>query len=402
LPNDLLHPVVQKFILDHAQDDVNQLVLRYKEIESIPVSRIADQITGRKKAKEKLPGFYNTPSIVYPPGLNLEQSSSEKTAQYKTDFIASDDPVKKPLNSMADLTGGFGVDSYFFSKIFRLVHYVEPNESLVEIVRHNHQQLGADNIHYHQTKAEEFLKTHHEPMDLVFIDPSRRSTGNQKVFKFSDCVPDVTALQQSIFEKTHYLLVKTSPLLDLQQGLKELDGIKKILVIAVDNECKEVLFFCEKNFTNEPEVTAVNILPGKTDRFSFGLREEKNAGVNFSEPLTYLFEPNAALLKSGAFKILAERTGLLKLHPSTHLYTSSTLVHDFPGRVFKLESPLKSDPKEVLKFFPEGKANVFTRNYPLSVDELRKKLKLKDGGYQYLVAFTGMTGKLLYAAQRIS
>lgn len=396
----VLHPTVQQFIRDHENDDVKQLVLKFKHVEGVPIAVIADQINGRRKAIGKLPTFYANQNIFYPPGLNLEQSSSEKTAQYKSEFISRELSLKK-LGVIADLTGGFGVDSFYLSKIANRVLYLEPNQQLFEIVKHNHASLRALNIDHQNTSAEEFLQQHSHPLDLVYIDPSRRVKGNQKVFKLSDCEPDVAALQPSIFEKTNHLLVKTSPLLDLHQGLKELQGTKKILILAAENECKEVLFLCEKNFLGEPEIIAVNLQANKVDTFSFLLQEERETKAIFSDPLTYLYEPNAAILKAGAFKTLAARTGLSKLHVNTHLYTSRELMKDFPGRVFNLETSLKSEPKEIAKHFPEGKANVFTRNYPLSVEELKKKLKLKDGGDRYLAAFTGEHGKFLFVANRL-
>ena len=185
---------VQQFIRQHANDDERELVLKYKEIDGVPLARIAEQIAGRRKAKDKLPSFYNTPAILYPPGINLEQSSSEHTAIFKTKIIEEESIGKE---TAVDLTGGFGVDVYFLCRIFGKVEYIEPNESLLQIVQHNHQTLGSHNISHHHTTAENFLESSWKA-DLVFIDPSRRNKG-QKVFKLSDCEPDVTALYKSIF-----------------------------------------------------------------------------------------------------------------------------------------------------------------------------------------------------------
>jgi 16S rRNA G966 N2-methylase RsmD len=399
--SDLLSSDVQSFIHQHENDDVKQLVLKHKIIHEVPSNIIADQLNGRRKAKEKLPSFYHTKNIVYPPGINVEQSSSEQTAQYKGAIFSQQD-AKLKNKSLVDLTGGFGVDSYFFSKVFKDVQYVEPNETLLEISKHNHQQLGANTIHHHKTTAEAFLTKHEHTFDFVYIDPSRRAAGNQKVYSLNDCEPNVIHLQEIIFAKADYLLIKASPLFDIQQGLKELKFVRQIFVVSVDNECKELLFQCEKNFADEPLIVAVNILSDtRVDSYSFQLSKERETQIQFSEPLTYLYEPNASILKAGAFKSIGHKFKISKLHPSTHLYTSNQLIEKFPGRIFKVEAFVKADPKTLKAFFPEGKANITTRNYPLSVEALKKKTGLKDGGDQYLIGFSGMKAKYLAAAKRI-
>lgn len=396
----LLHPAVQQFIRDHEHDDITQLLLKLKAIEGVPIGLIADQINGRRKSEEKLPTFYKNPSVVYPPVLNLEQCSSEKTGLYKLELLR-EEFLGKELNSIADLTGGFGVDAYSFSKFAKSVNYIEPNQLLLNIARHNHAQLSATNIQHLNITAEQYLQHHSDELDAVFIDPSRRLSGNKKVFKFSDCQPNVVALQQTIFKRTKHLLIKASPIIDLQQGQRELNNVKRIVVVAVNSECKEVLFFCEKDFGDEPKITAINLIADGAESFSFLYQEERDAEVLFTNPAQYLYEPNGAILKTGAFKMIALRNNLTKIHPNTHLYTSDTVTVDFPGRIFKLEAAVKSDPKEITQFFPDRKANVITRNYPLPVVDLKKKLQLVDGGSRYLIAFTGIREKYLYVASRI-
>ncbi|MBL0741780.1 THUMP-like domain-containing protein [Chryseolinea lacunae] len=402
--NDLLSPTVQHFVREHERDDVKTLLLKHRDVNGVPMGVVADQITGRKKAKEKIPLLYETEGIVYPPGINLEQSSSQKTALFKNrwlNFLAS-------KNLCVDLTGGFGIDSLFFSHIFAAVHYVEPNHNLLTIVQHNHRQLKAVNITHHPSTAEDFLLKFASPTsdvkgkaDLVYIDPSRRNKANQKVFSLTECEPDITLLQSSVFEITDHLLVKTSPLLDLQQGLKELKHVKNIVVVAVENECKEVLFFCERNFSGEAVIETVNMMKNDDELFSFSLSEEREAAVIYGEPLQYLYEPNAAILKAGAFKSIAQKFQLHKLHASTHLYTASTRLDFFPGRIFEIVAHVKPSAKLLSPFFPEGKANITTRNYPLSVDELKKKTGLSDGGHDYLIGFSGQKEKFLVAAKRL-
>ncbi len=401
LLSQLLSAEVQSFIHQHENDDVKQLVLKYKFIHGIPTNIIANQLSGRKKAKEKLPTYYHAQNIIYPPGINVEQSSSEQTAEYKANIFALyGDSLKD--KSIVDLTGGLGIDSFYFSKIFNTVKYLDPNAKLLEITQHNHQQLGADNIEYSNTTAEEFLAKPEHKFDFAYIDPSRRASGNQKVHSLNDCEPNIVQLQDVIFKKADCLMIKASPLFDIQQGLKELKFVQKVFVVSVANECKELLFLARKNFVAEPEILAVNIFSNnRIDTFSFQFSMERETEILFAEPLNYLYEPNASILKAGAFKTLSERFNLKKLHPSTHLYTSNNLVENFPGRIFKIEAIVKAHPKILKEYFPEGKANIITRNYPLSVEELKKKSGLKNGGDKFLIAFSGMKAKYLVVASRL-
>jgi len=393
----LLQPEVQQFIREHEQDDEKKLILKHRTIHNVPSSIIAEQIIGRRKAKTKLPLYYSSQGIVYPPGLNLEQSSSEETAVFKAKTLKS---IIGADNEIADLTGGFGIDSFFFSRVFNKVHYIEPNASLLSVARHNHETLQAKNIEYHNSNAEDFLRSFPKKLDCVFIDPSRRTKSNQKVFKLSDCEPDVPGLLSTVFQKADCLLIKTSPLLDIQQGIRELKNVERVWVISVENECKELLFFCQKGFVAEPMINAINLHHDPVS-FEFSLSEEKETVAKFSEPLTFLYEPNASILKAGAFKLVGEKFSIFKLHPSTHLYTSQELIQNFPGRIFKITHPVKPDSKTLKEIFTEGKANVITRNYPLSPEELKKKTKLKDGGDLYLIGFTTQKEKCLVASTRI-
>ena len=398
---DILQSAVQDFIRQHESDDENKLLLKHKSIHGVPASLVADQIAGRRKAKLKLPSWYATKNLLYPPSINIEQSSSEKTAAYKTDFLKH--LLKIQFKKVVDLTGGFGVDSFFFSSIFNEVNYVEPDENLFELVKHNHAALGRLNIQHHNTTAEAFFSATKDKFDLVYIDPSRRSKGNQKIFRLADCTPDITQLQEIIFNKADLLLVKASPMLDILQGIKELKHVAKIYIVAVDNECKEVLFLCRKGHETDPDIEAVDLKTSSDELnpFRFSLSQEKNSVADFSPPLRYLYEPNAALLKAGAFKLIAQRFALKKIQRHTHLYTSDKLIEDFPGKVFKIEVLVKADAKNVRQHFPDGKGNVVTRNYPLSPEQLKKKTGLKDGGEKFLIGFSGDTKKFTAVCARI-
>lgn len=386
---------VQDYLFAHEAVDERDLVLQHEEILNLPAALIAQQIAGRRKAKSKLAMWYRTKGIIYPPSVNIEQSSSEATARFKAKIAHS--LLSNSQNiSIADLTGGFGVDSYFFSQVASQVHYVEPNTDLLQIAATNHVTLQAKSITHHLTTAEDFIDKNKLPVDLTFIDPSRRDQNSRKVFKLTDCTPDVSSLQKSIFKNCTSILVKTSPLLDIHQGLKELTNTKKVMVVSVNNECKELLFLAEKNFDGEALIEAVDLsVTGDVkNSLSFFLSEEKFAQGTLGPAAEYLYEPNASILKAGAFKLISEKFQLTKLAKNTHLYTSNHWVAGFPGRIFRIDV-LDPETKKLKDFLSGSKANVFTRNYPLGAEELKKKLKLSDGGEKYVIGFSSETKKHL-------
>lgn len=402
--NQKLHPKdIGTFLLENESVDVSQLLLRDKTILGFPAYWVANQILGRRKAKSKLPLWYSNINVEYPPLLNLEQCSSQATATLKFELVKQE---LKHFSNAADLTGGFGVDTFFLCQLFKRVDYVEPDSNLLEVAMHNHKILGqAEGIFYHQGTAENFIAKAKQKYDLIFLDPSRRSASNKKVFQLADCTPDVSALLRQLFECSNHILIKSSPLLDLQKGVQELKFASKIFVVAVENECKEVLFFCEKGFNGQPSIHAFNMNENEElspAPFSFLQTEEKQADPEFSAPLNFLYEPHAAILKAGAFKLVATRLGLKKIHVNTHLYTSENLLSDFPGRVFMTLALIKPQPRELKQYFPDGMANILTRNYPLSVDQLRKNTKLKEGGEKFLIAFGGHKEKFHAVATRVS
>lgn len=390
---------VQEFIRINENMDEKKIVLKNTPVHGVPAPIVANQISGRRKAKYKLPTFYASDQVVYPPGLNLEQSSSEKTATFKSTFLKNSLPQSETL---VDLTAGFGIDSFFLGKTFKAVTCVEPQNQLLKISCHNHSVLGGTGFSYFEGTAEMFLSNAHHST-VFYIDPSRRVTGDKKVFRLRDCDPDITALQSRIFEFSDFLLVKTSPLLDLTVATSELSGVCKIVVLSVDNDCKELLFLCQRNFSGEPEIHATCLFTSAQpeESLSFTWKEEKNAVIEIAEPHSYIYEPNVAVLKAGAFKSIAARTGLKKIHANTHLYTSNSLVNSFPGRIFQVVEPLKSDRKYLEKVLPRMKVNIILRNYPESVETLRKKLNLVEGGEDYLLGFTTPSQKMLCLAKRL-
>lgn len=395
----LIQPAVQQYLIEHEHDDERKLILRQKEILGLPASTIAIQLVGRRKAKSKLPTWHNTKGIVYPPAINLEQCSSEATGLYKLSIIKK--LIDESDSSAVDLTGGLGIDSFFLSKAFNTVYYVEPNDELLKIAEHNHHQLGANNITYQTKTAEAFLETTQLHFSFAFIDPSRRDN-SRKVFKLSDCVPDIVFIQDKLLTISRYMLIKASPLLDIQQALRELNHVKKVFVISVGNECKELLFLAEKSFSEKVELSAVD-LNSQGDiksSFTFFLDDERTIDPPQSDPLKFLYEPNASILKVGAFKLVTKKFAVSKLSANTHLYTSDHLIADFPGKILRIEA-LNPDSKKIMLLLPGGLANVIARNYPLKAEQLKKKFKLKDGGDKYLIGFSSDKKKYLAVCSRI-
>ncbi|HTH58480.1 MAG TPA: hypothetical protein VL728_20680 [Cyclobacteriaceae bacterium] len=386
---------VQSYLFDHALEDEKKLVLQHKLILGLPASLIAQQIASRRKAEAKIPTFFQTKGIIYPPAINVEQSSSEATAKFKREIFGVE--IKEP--TIADLTGGLGIDSFFLSRVASVLDYVEPDHELSEIALHNFRILERHNIRVHNRSAEGFLNENSNRYDLIYLDPSRRDSNSNKVFVLSDCAPSVSQLLPRLLERTNFILLKASPLLDIKQGLKELSNVKKVAVVSVANECKELLFLIEENFCEEPIIQTFNLdRDGKIKHaFEFYFSEEMDASSEFSQFQKYLYEPNASILKAGAFKKLGERLGIKKISVNTHLYTSDLLIQDFPGRIFEIDDS-EPDARSL-----EGEyVNIITRNYPLSPDNLKKKLKTKDGGEKYIVAFSGPNKKHMVTARRLA
>ncbi|WP_317616550.1 class I SAM-dependent methyltransferase [Pseudozobellia thermophila] len=335
---------------------------------------LAEQLESRKKCQKKLPTWFRTPGIYYPRKLHIEQSSSETTARHKASITTG--------KSLVDLTGGFGVDSYFFSKNYDRVHHCETNPELSEIAAHNFQILGVDNITAIAQDGIEFLKTTSATFDCIYLDPSRRSESNQRVFRLSDCSPDVTEHLSLLFSKAPTILLKTAPLLDITMGLTELDHVKEIHIVAIENDVKELVWVMEREFEGDISIKTTNFTKTTVQQFDFNREDEKVATPKYSNAQNYLYEPNSAILKSGAFKTLAQRLDLPKLHRHTHLYTSGTPI-DFPGRAFKVNTVIPYN-KKAIKELQIKKANITTRNFPETVAQLRKKFRIRDGGSDYL------------------
>lgn len=381
----LLQPHIQEFIRKNENADVRQLALKGNLYPYIPLALVIQQIAGRQKAKTKLPSFYQTAHIVYPALLSLEQCSSEQTALFKANLLKG--------KHLVDLTGGFGIDTYFLSKSFEKVDYVEQNEILANIVQHNFNILKADNVRVHISQAETFLQNLSTKVDYIYLDPARRDNANRKVFLLEDCEPNLPKLLEVLLDKAQGILVKTSPMLDIDLAVKSLQGkVQKIIVLAVENECKEVLYFLGKS--NEKLcVETVNLTKNESQYFSFEKEVENSLSNRYSFPKSYLYEPNVAVLKAGGFKSIAQHFQLSKLHTNSHLYTSDVLVKHFAGRTFEVKAVCQLDKKELLAYLPDNKANIAVRNFPMTVEQIRKKTGIKEGGEVYLFATTDYQDK---------
>lgn len=369
----ILEAKIQQYIDANIGVSVSQLALRKNPFPDMEWISILNQIESKTKAKEKLPSWFSTSNIIYPSKISVEQTSSEKTALYKSGLVSGE--------HLIDLTGGFGVDDYYFSKKITNIVHCEINPELSQIVEHNCKQLQCPNIKCYAEDSLEILKKQNIKWDWIYIDPSRRNQSKGKVFMLKDCLPNVPEHLDFYFEKSNSILIKTAPLLDLSAGLSELNQVKTIHIVAVDNEVKELLWELNKNHIGHPFIKTVNILKDSTQVFEFALNKSCDP-ILYSLPLDYLYEPNSAIMKSAGFEALSSSYGLAKLHQHSHLYTSQ-ILKDFPGRIFQIKNSFLYNKTEMKQFLEKKTANITIRNFPDSVESIRKKWKIKDGGDLY-------------------
>lgn len=375
LTRELIH-----FVREHEKDDVRSLALQAGKYPDIDMELAIRQITGRRIAKVKIPLWYDNENIIYPKHISLEQSSSEQTALYKSALYSG--------NSIIDLTGGMGVDFSLLSRKFKQATYVEQQQNLAEIALCNFKALGLDNTDVICSDCIEYLKTMPKA-DMIYIDPARRDNTGRKTIRIEDCTPNILEIENLLEEKADITMIKLSPMLDISLALKSLTNISHIHIISVNNECKELLFIKEKT-AGQTTYHCVNILKDKTDIFTFSKDEEESGTIAYSSnPDKYLYEPNASILKAGAYKTVAKTYSLNKLHVNSHLYTSDILHENFNGRIFSIVNVLSLNKKDIKGHIHQIKqANITTRNFPLSVQEIRKKTGIKEGGDTYIFATT--------------
>ncbi|MCA0932043.1 class I SAM-dependent methyltransferase [Lutimonas saemankumensis] len=370
---DILHTDVQLFINQNLNSDLTKIVLSGSPFPHIPIQELVEQIKSKSKVKRKLPTWYNTDQIFYPNSINLEQSSSEITAQYKAGLTKG--------KKLIDLTGGFGVDSFFFAAHFKEVFHCEINRDLSEIAAHNFQVLGAKNISSVPVNGIEYLMKSNVTFDWIYLDPSRRNDIKGKVFRLEDCLPNVINHLDDLLKFSDHIMIKLSPLLDISATIKSLNFVKEVHTIAVRNEMKELVVIIEKNHTDQIKLVAVDYSHKRKTIFKATFPIISKASYSFPE--TYLYEPNSAILKAGLFNEVSHQLNIDKLHINSHLYTSCKLIN-FPGRRFLIKDIFKYNKKKIKKLFGSKKANISIRNFNESVAEIRKKTGIKEGGEDYL------------------
>jgi len=375
LNKDILNTGIQNFIHKNLSTDIVSVITQNRQFPTVSQKELASQIEAKKKSEHKLPTWFNSPQIYYPEKLSIEQTSSEKTARYKASLVAG--------KTMLDMTGGFGVDTYFFSSRFQVVQHCEKNPELSAIAEHNHAILNGGEAIFHAEDALAVLKNSTKNWDWIYLDPARRKDHVGKVFLFQDCEPNVLEILPVLFEKTENVLIKAAPLLDITKAKNDLNYLKEIHIVAVRNEVKEVLYLLKKEYEGSVNYKTINLGQPQNESFDFNLAEETNAVSQFGPPEAYLYEPNRAILKSGAFKAIGNAFGLKKLHEHTHLYSTEELIA-FPGRRFSILSQAPFKPKVLKKKLAKTQANVIAKNFPWTVAQIRKRLGIKDGGDTYL------------------
>ncbi|SOD12992.1 THUMP-like domain-containing protein [Pedobacter xixiisoli] len=371
--NSLLSKEVQAYINSNLNAEVSKIALSKSPFDGLSAAELANQIVAKKKSEKKLPTWFNQENIVYPSTLSVEQTSSEDTATYKQQLVKG--------SSLIDITAGFGVDSFYFAQVLNEVYSCEINTELSAISAHNAKVLGAANIRCLAVNGLDYLQSVDKSFGTIYIDPARRNTSG-KVFKLADCTPNVVEHLDLLLKKAERIIIKTSPLLDLQAGLTELKHVSEIHIVSVKNECKELLWVIDKEFTGQPKIVCTTLnteikqieLPLYDDHRTSYITIELKGG--------FLYEPDVALMKSGAFNAIANQFELKKLGKQSHLYFSEEFDKSFIGRVFKIETNLA--PNE-LKKKKSLQGNVIVRNFPERAENLVKKLKVKPNQETFYV-----------------
>ncbi|TVT41645.1 class I SAM-dependent methyltransferase [Hymenobacter setariae] len=385
-----LPEAARRYVAAHLHDDPAHLALQARRHPHLPVPELVRQIQARQKARVKLPAWADNQDLIFPPALSVEQASSERTAVFKAAIVGG-------ASRLADLTGGFGADSAHFAAVVDQVDYVERDPRLAQVVAYNFAQLQISNVTVHAADAVSFLKGGSKTFDWLYLDPARRDQRGGKTFRLADCEPDVPKLMPLLLRHAPRILLKTSPMLDIELAIQELRHVRRLWVLAIDNEVKEVLYELGEEPAVDPERLAVNLRrDGSQQEFRLNRAREARAVPRYAEAQQYLYEPNAAILKAGAFKSIGSAFELIKLHQHSHLYTSYELRADFPGRIFRVLATEKADGNTLKSHLgPEARAHVTTRNFPESVADFRRRTGIREGGDLYLFATTDLRGRLV-------
>ncbi|MDB2368718.1 class I SAM-dependent methyltransferase [Flavobacteriales bacterium] len=373
----------QDFILKNYIKPLDKVILSMNKGIGVDKNILANQLNGKLEVERKVPAWKDNMKLIFPKKINIEQCSSELTARYKSQIVKG--------KSSIDLTGGWGVDSFFMSQSFEQSVHCEQDNELQFIANRNFINLNASIESFHSDGIS-YLKATKRTFDLIYVDPSRRNQSNNKVVRLDEYTPNILEHLDLLLTKGKQLLIKTSPLLDIKKAIQQLPQLTEIHVLALNNECKELVFLVGSQKTAiQPIVICKDLV--KASDFTFDYQQEADYQHNLSQPLKYIYEPNVSILKAGAFKSIAAAYNLFKLHPNSHLYTSQNRVEDFPGRCFELRSIVRLNKKEILPILESKKANISKRNFPNTVNEIRKKLGLSEGGNDYVFATTLMDEK---------
>ena len=404
----LINEKTWEFVRQHANDDVRKLALQGTKDAEVDLQTALQQIAGRQTARKKLPSWAEVEGVIYPPHLNMEQCSSEQTARYKSQIAGKGE-------SMVDLTGGLGVDFYWMSQGFSQRTYVEQNELLCAIAQENFRRLGRSCCVCCCNTATYLTEMPH--VSLAFLDPARRNEHGGRTYSIEDCTPNILELLPLLVQKADRILFKLSPMLDWRKAVSDLENaspngvfkVAEVHIVSVDNECKELLLLLDKEQTDGLRVVCVNGASSFTFLPSVGMFSSQ-AGNNLFPVWEYLtdsdladsslnlYEPNASIMKAGCFAELEAQYPVQQISVNSHLFLSSDEINDFPGRKFKILSISSMNKQEIKKKFSESlvpmeSANIAVRNFPMSAEQLRKKLKLKDGGDTYIFATTLVSGE---------
>lgn len=394
-----------EFIREYREHDIRQLALQANRFPDVDMPYALDQIQGWQIARRKLPKWAACDGVIFPPHLSMEQCSSEPTAQYKLNLAMEWAERVGHASRMTDLTGGFGVDFSFTSCAFTSATYVERSEQLCHIVEHNLPLLGLNNATVVCADAVEYLSTV-EPQTMLFLDPARRDEHGAKTVMLADCTPDVVQLLPKLLEKSRFTMLKLSPMLDWHKAVDDLQGtVREVHIVSVGGECKELLLVLSKVVESELKVYCADLSTASDTSSLFVYTPGSSAPVSNSKLKTqnskFLHEPNASIMKAGCFDELAAAYGVSPVSRNSHLFLSDEPIEDFPGRSFVVERVTTMNKGELRKALVGiEKANIATRNFPLTVAELRKRLKIKDGGDVYIFATTTAEGEHLLLISR--
>ncbi len=395
----LINEHTWQFVIKHQDDDIRKLALQGAKDEETDLTQALQLIAGRQTARRKLPSWAVVDRIIYPPHLNMEQCSSEQTARYKAQLVGKG-------SSMVDLTGGFGVDFYWMSQGYAQRTYVEQNEQLCAIsssnfklLEHSCQVFCKDSVTYLSEMS---------PVSLIYLDPARRNVQGERTYSIADCTPNVLELLPMLLQKADKVLLKLSPMLDWRKAASDLGFVHEIHIVSVDNECKELLLLLGKENKSSIRLCCVNNGQLFEDTVSLEsaaeITSDRTTVSSFYLDSIFLYEPNTSIMKAGCFETLQRRFPVRQVAQHSHLFLSSREVKDFPGRQFEIQTVSSMNKQELRKALATiDRANITTRNFPLTPDLLRKKLKLKDGGDVYIFATTVHDGQhRLFICRKIS